>query len=153
MSQDCAAEEIADELLFLTGKALMTGDFDRFSTCFGLPLMMETSEGHSVIRTLEALHQRFDALRDYYHRHQVSDLVRTVVEARFIDADTIGSTHVARVIVNGGTMPRNPYPVYSVIRRHGHLDWRIMSSIYAILDCPEHNAVLSPEPLGSNLGG
>ncbi len=29
------------------------------------------------------------------------------------------------------------------------LDWRIMSRIYAILDCPEHNAVLSPEPLRS----
>ena len=149
MSLDCAAEEIADELLFLTGKTLMSGDFDRFSACFGLPHVIETSDGHNVIRDRAGLRRTFDDLRDYYRCHQVTDLVRTVVEAHFIDADTIGSTHVARIVRADGTMPRNPYPVYSVIRRHAHLDWRIMSSIYAILDCPEHNAVLSPEPLRS----
>lgn len=149
MSQDCAAEEIADELLFLTGKALMAGDFHRFSVCFGLPHMIETADGHSLIRDLASLRGIFDNLREYYRKHQVTDLVRTVVEAHFIDADTIGSTHVARVVQSNGTIPRNPYPVYSVIHRQGHLDWRIMSSIYAILDCPEHNAVLSPEPLRS----
>ena len=148
MSQDCAAEEIADELLFVTGKALLAGDFARFSACFGLPHVIETAQGRSVITRVEDLRRIFDDLRDYYHLQQVVDVVRTVVEARFIDSDTIGSTHVARVIQADGKPQRPPYPVYSVIRRHGHLDWKIMSSLYAILDCSEHNEVLSANPMG-----
>ena len=49
MSQDCAAEEIADLLLFETGTALLAGDFDRFSACFGLPHVIETADKRSVI--------------------------------------------------------------------------------------------------------
>ncbi|OSQ43861.1 hypothetical protein [Marivita geojedonensis] len=149
MSQDCAAEEIADELLYETGQALLTGTFDRFSACFGLPHLIETADGRCLLRSVDDLRERFDDLREYFRRQQVTDIVRTVVEARFLDSDTIGSTHVSRMLTATGAPLRSPYPVYSVIRRQGHLDWRVMSSLYAILDCHEHNAVLASEPLPS----
>ena len=147
MSQDVAAEEIADELLFKTGKALIRGDFDSFSACFGVPHVIETADGRRVIRTMDGLQAVFNEVRRYHRDHKVVDIVRTVVEARFLDADTIGSTHVARMIQEEGVTPRKPYPVYSVIRRHGHLEWKVISSIYAILDSEEHNSVLTdPQP-------
>ncbi|SHI07645.1 hypothetical protein [Marivita hallyeonensis] len=146
MSQDSAAEEIADELLFKTGKALINGDFDGFGACFGVPHVIETSEGRRVIKDMEALRAVFDEVRRYHRDAGVIDVVRTIVEARFLDADTIGSTHVARPIQRNVETPRKPYPVYSIIRRHGHLDWKVVSSIYAILDSDEHNAILTAPP-------
>jgi len=143
MSLDCAAEEIADELLFKTGKALLSGDFESFSACFGLPHVIETADSRQVLTDMTGIRTIFDELRRYLSDNQVVDLVRTVVEARFIDSDTVGSTHVASFVHADGVARRNPYPVYSVIRRHDPLDWKIMSCLYVILDCDEHNAVLS----------
>lgn len=143
MSLDCAAEEIADLLLFETGTALLSGDFDRFSVCFGLPHVIETAESRTVIRDLDGLRNVFDDMRAYYRDTQVVDVVRTVVEARFLDADTVGSTHVASIVHADGVSRRKPYPVYSVLRRYEPLDWKIMSSLYVILDSDTHNAVLS----------
>jgi hypothetical protein len=153
MSQDCAAEEIADLLLFETGTALLAGDFDRFSACFGLPHVIETADTRSVIRDLTGLRKTFDELRRYYRDTQVVDVVRTVVEARFIDCDTVGSTHVASIVHAYGVTRRKPYPVYSVIRRHDPLDWRIMSSLYVILDSETHNDVLSVSLRPSEVSG
>jgi len=149
MSQDCAAEEIADELLFKTGKALMSADFEKFSTCFGFPHIIETEEARRVLQGKDDLRTVFEDVVRYYADKGVVDLARTVVEARFLNADTIGSTHVTRLLQAKGTVLRKPFPVYSIIRRHGHLDWRIMSSVYAILDCSEHNAALVSEGVKS----
>lgn len=153
MSQDCAAEEIADLLLFETGTALLSGDFGRFSACFGLPHVIETADTRTVIRDLDGLRTTFDALRAYYRDTQVVDVVRTVVEARFLDCDTVGSTHVASILHADGVSRRKPYPVYSVLRRHEPLDWKIMSSLYVILDCDTHNAVLSATSRPSEVSG
>lgn len=153
MSQDCAAEEIADELLFRTGKALIAGDFEGFHSCFGLPHVIETEGARRILRTSDDLRCVFDDVVRYYADQGVTDLVRTVVEARFIDSDTIGSTHVARLLQAGGSLLRKPFPVYSIIRRHGHLDWKVMSSVYAILDCAAHNAALASGPLPSERSG
>lgn len=143
MSFDCAAEEIADELLFKTGKAILSGDFESFCACFGFPHVVETSDSRHVIEDMAGLRVTYDALRAYMRENEVVDLVRTVVEAHFIDSDTIESTHVASMTHADGIPRRNPYPVYSVIRRHDPLDWKIMSCLYVILDCDVHNAILA----------
>lgn len=142
MSQECAAEEIADELLYKTGKALIAGDFDGFLPCFGFPHIIETGDARRILRTPDDLRRVFDNVVRYYTDQGVVDLARTVVEARFLDADTIGSTHVARLLQSQSTALRNPYPVYTIIRRHGYLDWKVMAGVYAILDSAAHNAAL-----------
>ncbi|MFP7675579.1 hypothetical protein ACG74X_19745 [Marivita sp. S0852] len=142
MSQDCAAEEIVDEVLFKTGRAVLSGSFDAFRACYGLPHLIETKSGRRLLETPDELRGVFDEVRRYYDSRAVVDLARSVIEARFLDSDTIGSTHVARLLSETGPLSRTPYPVYWIIRRHGHLDWRVMSSLYAILDCDAHNAAL-----------
>lgn len=139
--QNCAAESIAEDLLYLTGKALTEGNFDMFATCFELPQLMETVDGRRLLSRRDELRDTFEGVRQHYEDHGVIDAARTVVSAEFVDADTIGSTHVTRLMRAGGHVHRSPFPVYSVIRRFD-MDWRIVSSLYVILDSPDHNRAL-----------
>jgi hypothetical protein len=96
-----------------------------------------------VIRDPKALRAVFDDMQRYYRQMQVIDMVRTVVDARFLDSDTVGATHVTSMVHADGVSRRNPYPIYSVLRRHDPLEWKFQSSLYVILDCETHNAMLS----------
>lgn len=136
-----AAESIAEDLLYITGKALLEADFQMFSECFRLPQMMETVDGRRLISTEAEFQYTFNAVRRHLHNCGVVDFARTVVSAKFLDADTIGSTHVSSLLGAHGQEKAHPYPVYSVIRRYG-TTWRIVSSLYAILDNPAYNEAL-----------
>ncbi|ABG30204.1 hypothetical protein CEP88_12720 [Roseobacter denitrificans] len=143
--QDSAAESIAEELLYITGKALLEADFRMFSECFRLPQMMETVDGRRLIATESEFLYTFNSVRRHLHKCGVVDFARTVVSAKFLDADTIGSTHVSILLGADGQERGRPYPVYSVIRRHGNI-WQIVSSLYAILDNPAYNEALMATP-------
>lgn len=141
MILDLAAETIAEEVLYITGKAILEEDDDMFIASCALPHLMETSKGRHIITTEAELSDTLSSVRLYMKRNDIVDLVRTVVSARFIDADTIESTHVSLMLGKNGETTRSPYPVYSVIRRFGS-SWKIVSSLYAILDNEEHNNAL-----------
>lgn len=153
MSLDCAAEDIAEHVLFETGKALLSGDFDHFAAYFCFPHVIETANSRTVIRDPKALRTVYDNMRSYYRDMQVIDMVRAVVDARFLDSDTVGATHVTSMVHADGVSRRKPYPIYSVFRRHDPLDWKIMSSLYVILDCETHNAMLSTTARSSEVSG
>ena len=135
------AEEIAEDLLYRTGKGLQSGDFEEFFKCFEIPQVMETLEGEILMKTKEDVRATYDSVRAYFDDNGVIDIVRTVVSAEFLDDETIGTTHVSRLIKSGGNLFRNPYPVYAIIK---HLDgeWKIVTNTYAILDGREHNLAL-----------
>ena len=143
--QNSAAESIAEELLYITGKALLEADFQMFSECFRLPQMMETVDGRRLISTESEFQYTFNSVRRHLHKCGVTDFARAVVSAKFLDADTIGSTHVSSLLDADGNEAAPPYPVYSVIRRYGRT-WRIVSSLYAILDNPAYNEALMATP-------
>lgn len=144
MSLDCAAEDIAEHVLFETGKSLFSGDFDHFAAYFCFPNVIETADSRTVICDPKALRAVFDDMRCYYRQMQVIDMVRAVVDAQFLDSDTVAATHVTSMVHADGVSRRNPYPIYSVLRRHDPLEWKFQSSLYVILDCETHNAMLSP---------
>jgi hypothetical protein len=139
------AEEIADDLLYRTGKAVMSGDFASFRDCCQLPLMMQTIDDARLIKTGTDLEKMFDSVRRYYMTNDVHDIVRTVISSEFFTSDEIGSTHVTRLIKSDGSEFRAPYPAYSVLKRSGGA-WRIAIMRYAILDDPRHNAALMLSP-------
>ena len=141
MTQDIAAEIVAEDLLYQTGKAVLTENDDLFLSCVHLPYSLETSTGARLITSRSEIICVLDDLRNYMKREGYVDFARTVVEAEFIDSDTIGSTHVSLMTTASGKAKRNPYPVYSIIRRFGR-NWKMVSSLYAILDSDEHNAAL-----------
>ena len=145
MSSDVTAEDIAEELLYRTSNLLVADDAFKIAECFVLPQYLETVWGSRLIESEEEVLQVISQVRQYYLENNVSDLVRTVVSANFLDSDTVGSTHVSRLMRENGELFRAPFPVYSILRRVGD-GWKIASTSYAILDAPEHNRALTLEP-------
>ncbi len=138
------AEEIADEMLYLTGRALKVDDFGAFADCMHLPHVLETIDGKRIVTSRKQFQTTFDRVRSYYMESGVTDVVRTVIRSEFLDRETVGSTHVAQLLGAGGERFRNPFPVYSVIK---YIDrqWKIVSQTTVILDAPEHNLALVTE--------
>lgn len=140
------AEELADELLYKTGRGLVEGNYDLFRPCFALPYLIETVCGRQLLETEAAFRATFDSVRRHHKESGVTDIARIIVSADFLDDVTIGSTHATSLLQADGTVFRKPYPTYSVIRRiEGN--WQIVSSIYAILDSAKHNRALSRSTL------
>ena len=146
MTQDIAAETIIEDILYLTGKAIMEDDDDLFVSCVAFPLLQETINGQRVMVSRDEISKMLSGVRQYMKENDFVDLVRTVVSAEFVDADTVSSTHVSLMLHRENRVERSPYPVHSVIRRIG-TSWKLVSSIYAILDSVGHNAALLPDKL------
>ena len=145
-----AAKRIAEELLEQTGKALMSGDFEAFSTCFALPHRIDTFDGSDVLQTLDDMEKRFFGVRSYFQDNCVTDLVRHVIEADFVDEDTIHSSHQTRVL-SGTILVQAPFPNLSVLKRvEGQ--WRAEATQYAIADSEHHNAALCGAIKSSQIG-
>ena len=133
---DGLAEEIADDLLYRSGQAMISGDFESFRACFDVPQVYETATGKRIAKTEAEFRQVYDDVRAYHETNHIIDRARMVISASFISPDTIGSTHVSSLMQEGGTNFRKPHPAYSIIRKFDE-EWRIVSCIYAILDDPE----------------
>ena len=143
---DSEAVEIADELLYRSGTAAVTRDFSAFYDCFNLPHVLETAEGRWVMETEDEIRQVFDSVCDYYSSNNVTNVVRTVIKAKFIDQNTIGSTHVSRLLQSEGQTFRKPYPTFSILK-NTKVGWKVASCSYAILDSPGHNHALKPKQI------
>jgi len=141
MTKFNTAEDIAEEILYLTGKAILEHDDDVFISCVALPLLMETVNGQRVFISEDEVRHCLLGVRQHMKECDLVDFARTVVSAKFLDANTIGSTHVSQMLHRDGRSVRSPFPVYSVIRRF-EASWKMISCIYAILDSPEHNEAL-----------
>ena len=136
------AEDIAEDLLFRSGRALLAGKEDDFVACFWVPTVIETIEGVTHIQTVSEFRNMY---RNVYHnlkRSGVTNLARTIVSAKFIDRNIIGTTHVAVRLGLSGEQVGTPYPVYSTLKQLKS-EWRIESCIYAVLNDPRMNRALS----------
>lgn len=139
----CAeADEVANELLFRTGKMLETGEAYWIRDCFYFPQTVETFVGKRMLFSDECVIEVFTSIRQLYERENVTDIARTVISAERLAPDLIGSVHVAKLLREDGQPYRAPYPVYSLIRKINRR-WKITSTLYAILDSYDHNKCLS----------
>lgn len=136
------AEGIADDLLYRTGRALVLGDVENVHDCFVLPQVMETLEGARLVREPEDVRRVFEGVRAYFAENNVTDIVRTIVEATFLEPGVIESVHASRLMQPDGQVFRNPYPVYSRLDLCDDGVWRIALSNYAISDSREHSEAL-----------
>lgn len=133
--------DIADDLLYRTGQAMLQNDFDAFQACFKIPQLVETSEGKRLVETIDEFRVVFLNMQENLRERCVVDVVRSVVSAEFLEKDVIGSTHVAVRIDADGNKMCPPYPVYSILRRDSNNVWRIESSIYAFVEDFEMNMI------------
>ena len=141
MDSNHLADSIAEELLQLTGAALLSRDFHTFKSHFALPLRLETVEGHRFLTTDAEFFEVFEAVLTHLDETEVSDFVRTVIFADFVSEDIISSVHVCSEIHADGELRRSAYPVHSTLVLTGS-DWKIVSCLYVILDNTNHNRAL-----------
>ena len=142
----CAeADEVANDLLFRTGKMLETGEAHWIKDCFHLPQTVETSVGKRRLLSEACVIDVFESVRKFYEAEKITSIARAVITAERLAPDLIGSVHVAKLIKDDGETYRAPYPVYSLIRKI-HDRWKISSTLYAILDSSEHNHLLCARP-------
>lgn len=134
------ARGIAEELLTHTGRAMETGDFELFETCFMLPHEIQTFQGSNILTTRSDLARVFRQVRGYYAKLGVTRLARACVDAEFLDEFTLQSTHVSHLL-NGTTLVRESYPTLSVISHVGDR-WRCAKSIYAVNQDRDHEQAL-----------
>ncbi len=141
MTSELLAEDIAEDLLYNTGKALKGGRLDDVGAFFEVPQIMETLAGKRLVETEDDVRQVLSSVRNYLKANGITDVVRTVISSEFLAEDMIGSTLVSQLMRADGSPFRSPYPSYSVLRRSNGR-WRFSSSIHAIVDNPEHTAAL-----------
>lgn len=124
------ARSIAQNLLDMTGHAVMTRDYEMFWPHFNLPQTIMTPDGQRTSHNLDEFRQVFEAIHDHLISQKVTDLIRSCVAADFKSENVIETTHVSHVM-SGAQRIAEPYPVFSVLHA---LDgrWKIMSSDYAV---------------------
>ncbi len=140
------ALEVADGFVYTTGRAVLHGDYDRFRPCFWLPYQIEINNDRQLIETEQDMRHMFDQVRELYKKNEVEDLIRTVIEASFLERDAIGLTFVSKLITREPDKIK-PFPIFSVLRRHEGV-WTIRSSLYAFVDdAPAMSKAYSPDPI------
>ncbi len=121
---------VSQTLLDITGKALMTHDFDPFASVFLLPHEFETFDGKSLVSTRRQLHDLFRSMCSYHDSLGVTDLIRECIAAEYKSDTTIAATHLSHLMRNG-TRLTEPYPVFSTLKKINGL-WMITSGKYAV---------------------
>ncbi len=137
---DPAAEDIADELLYRTGRALEDDNFDFYKVHFRLPLILESDAGEQVVSTEEDLRFVFEQVQAHLKSNHLNSIVRSVVSAEFLDADTVGATYVTKTFDQDGAPFGQPFPSYSVICRQ-NTDWKYVRCCLAIVPNSKHRGV------------
>ena len=132
---------VAEYLLDCSGQAMRDGDFERFLTCFQIPHKIDTFDGSKILRNREEFLQTFQEVRKYQQNNHVTDVVRRVVSARFVDPETVHTTHETRMLC-GSFMLQDSYLTYSEARKINGA-WKLTFSQYAIPDAPNLNSALT----------
>ncbi|WP_298858028.1 hypothetical protein [uncultured Sulfitobacter sp.] len=124
------ARAICEQLLKITGDALLAGDFDTFAACFHLPHFMSTTDAKASIETTTALKQLFEKTIDSHRRKRVTDVIRKCDVCNFRSPTHIGSTHTTH-LMSGSQRIAEPFPSFSTIELIDGV-WKITSSHYAL---------------------
>lgn len=124
------ARQISEHLLEVTGKALLSNDFDAFAPCFHLPHVIETPDKKTILKTRAALQEVFARVAQDYAERNITNLVRICEVAEFRGPFRIEATHVTHMM-SGNLRVLDPFPNYSVLE---YIDarWQISSSQYAV---------------------
>jgi len=124
------AREISEELLEITAKALLAGDFDTFSSCFHVPHFISSAEDKSVLKTRDDLFHVFVKVTQDYAIKRITNLVRICEIAEYQSATRIQATHIQHMMA-GNDRVGEAMPCYSILE-HIEGRWKVTASQYAV---------------------
>jgi hypothetical protein len=121
---------ICEQLLDLTRRALLEGDFEAFEQAFLLPHVHTTLEGTTFLDTREDLLVLHTRMTREFAVLGIDDIHRVIVSATFTGPDRIVVQTISHHL-NGGRRMNTPFPVFTELARCG-AQWRIASANYAV---------------------
>jgi len=141
VSPEPSAKAIAEQLLDVTGAALLSGNFQAFRPHFILPNTIETFETSWVLETEEDLRDHFEQVVAHLRKMNVTTLARRVLASEFRGNVRISSPPETRLMV-GHFQISDPYPALSVLIRQGQV-WRVAEAKYAMTEKHAHAGAYS----------
>ena len=132
---------ISQDLLDRSGAAYLSGKADAFVQCFALPHVIRTFETVQVIETRADLLAIFDAMRAYFRKVGLTDMVRHCLSAHLVGETTIRATHESRYL-SGTCLVQRPIVAMSTLRRIDDV-WYVTEGQYAIQDAADHVTALT----------
>lgn len=126
--------EISDFLLEVTRRAYAAKDSAQFCARFRLPLIVGSLEGDIVLSAEADVRDLFLRMCRYFDDHQIKDLQRKTIAAKFEAENIVQATFVSRHVLPG-------YILGNEILAHGRLHlvdgvWKIAESRYATDSVP-----------------
>lgn len=115
--------EIYQDFLDETSAALLRGDPTVFCDRVALPFVMRTADGEIILESRDDLLEDTQKVVQAMREMQVTDYIRLVRKARYLDENTIEGWHKTYVMHNANTVTP-PYHSRLVFRRQGET-WRV----------------------------
>lgn len=116
-------------MLAVTRDTYMDHDFAGWSERFHLPNRIETFGGERVITTPKELRSLFDSMQAHFEAHDIIDLKRHTIAARFLSATEMESTFISQHVMRSLQLS-DQIVVHSTTLLVGGL-WRVATSRYA----------------------
>ena len=113
---DTEAIAIHSRLLEDSRLGLVTGDFERFLSCFHLPNIISTWEGATVFETPADMRRVFDGMLAHLTAMKVTRYERSCISAHFIGRDKIEAIHESRFYDKDGFVAV-PSTAHSIVER------------------------------------
>ena len=135
------ADEAAGDLLHNFSRSLVDGKFNLFRSVFRLPYLIEVSGTARIISSEGEMERTYNAVRAYYERHDLRDVVSTIHTVEHLSSARLGITGLIALMQADGVRFKSPFPVYLIADRANGA-WRISCSIYAVIDDPDLAAAL-----------
>lgn len=139
MSKDTGLH-IAEDLLARSGNGLLTGEYEAFGGCFGLPLKLSTDLGRVEVLSHDQLKETFFRIRWHYRAIGMTRMVRKCLAAEFLDDRTLICVHLTELF-RGSELAQAPFNALSTVTPSDG-DWKIVECAYSIGGSLRYNRAL-----------
>ena len=138
------AKEVADFLLDVTRKMILSGDTDGFLSRCRLPQTIGTFEGTRILTKPAELREIFENVGQHLAAIGALDMQRKTIAARFIDPDQVQSTFSSQYVLPGLQLTPETVAHGRLVRTQGI--WQIAEHHYATVN-PSFERALAAKPL------
>lgn len=123
------AAEIYRTLCQISARAMFTGNFELFISCFHLPHKVTTTDGSCILRSTGELRDVLDGMRNLFKRLKVTRYERVVTTSVIHSGTRIVAGHESRMFRDQELVGQTSIALATAELKEGR--WRLSESQYA----------------------
>lgn len=131
MRDNAEAARIFQEMLDISGEAMLTADMPELLRWFATPNTVETYEGHLVLNTEQETRALFETAMARQREQGISHMIRKVTHAEFRDPDTIWAIHETRYVFHNQVLSDAPHQGFSILHRYPDC-WKVHHAQFTV---------------------